>query len=294
MPDDDRPPSSDEPEPRSWFGRLIDAISGEPQDIDELRNLLRDAERRALIDDNALTMIEGVLEVSDSKVRDVMVPRSHMVVIDRDQQTVEILSVIVESGHSRFPVIGEDRDEVVGTLLAKDLLRYVAEGAPASFDIRECLRPVMHVPESKRLDILLKEFRARRNHMAIVVDEYGGTAGLVTIEDVLEEIVGEIDDEHDVQEEAVIVDEGHGRYSVHALTPVDDFNVYFGSEFSDDDFDTLGGLVMHAFGRLPRSGESVALGTFAIRVLRADRRRIHALEVTRAVVTKVEQESSAE
>ncbi len=259
-----------------WFKRLV---AGEPRDREGLLDSLREAGRRGLIDADALAMLEGVLAVGDLQVRDIMVPRSQMTVVERDALPAQILPQVVESGHSRFPVIGEDRDQVVGILLAKDLLRYFAEGGAVEFDIREVLRPVVFVPESKRLDVLLKEFRASRNHMAVVVDEYGGVAGLVTIEDVIEEIVGEIADEYDVEDDQTIRREGDRQFTVRALTRIDDFNEYFATDFPDDEFDTIGGLVMHAFGQLPRRGESVTLDGVEFRVLRADRRRIDVLRV---------------
>jgi magnesium and cobalt transporter len=203
-----------------------------------------------------------------------------MVVLERDSGPQQLLPAVIESGHSRFPVIGDDRDQIVGILLAKDLLRYFAEGATGSFDIREVLRPAAFVPESKRLNVLLKEFRASRNHMAIVVDEYGGVSGLVTIEDVIEEIVGEIADEYDTDEDQTIRTEGDRQFAVLALTRVQEFNAYFGTRFSDEEYDTIGGLVMHQFGRLPRRGESVTMEGLEFKVLRADRRRIDQLRVT--------------
>ena len=259
-----------------WLKRLVGG--GEPRDRAELVEELREAGARGLIDADALAMLEGVLGVAELQVRDIMVPRSQMVVVERDAPPEETIAAVAESGHSRFPVIGEDRDQVVGILLAKDLLRWYSEGGEG-FDIREVLRPAVFVPESKRLNVLLKEFRVSRNHMAIVVDEYGGVAGLVTIEDVIEEIVGEIDDEHDIEDDQPIRREGERQYSVRALTRIDDFNEYFGTAFSDEEFDTIGGLVMHQFGRLPRRGESVTIEHFEFRVLRSDRRRIDLLRV---------------
>jgi len=261
-----------------WLRRLVGG--GEPRDRAELAEELREAGRRGLIDADALSMIEGVLTVADLQVRDIMVPRSQMVVLDRDAPPETLLPVIVESGHSRFPVIGEDRDQVVGILLAKDLLRYFGEAAGGGFEMREMLRPAVFVPESKRLNVLLKEFRISRNHMAIVVDEYGGVSGLVTIEDVIEEIVGDIEDEYDIEEDQTIRREGERQYAVHALARIEDFNEYFGTHFSDEEFDTIGGLVMHQFGRLPKRGESVVIDGFEFRILRADRRRIDMLRVT--------------
>jgi magnesium and cobalt transporter len=261
-----------------WFRRLVGG--GEPRDRAELAEELREAGRRGLIDADALAMIEGVLAVAELQVRDIMVPRSQMVVVDRDDPPEKLLPTIVESGHSRFPVIGEDRDQVVGLLLAKDLLRFCGEGGSDEFDMREVLRPAAFVPESKRVNVLLKEFRDSRSHMAIVVDEYGGVSGLVTIEDVIEEIVGDIADEYDIEEDQTIRRESERQYAVHALARIEDFNEYFGSEFSDEEFDTIGGLVMHQFGRLPKRGESVSIDGFDFKVLRADRRRIDLLRVT--------------
>ena len=269
---------TDEGSRTGWFRRLVGG--GEPRDRAELAEELREAGRRGLIDADALSMIEGVLAVADLQVRDIMVPRSQMVVLDRDDRPEKLLPTIVESGHSRFPVIGEDRDQVVGILLAKDLLRYFVEGGRADFDMREVLRPAVFVPESKRLNVLLKEFRASHNHMAVVVDEYGGVSGLVTIEDVIEEIVGDIADEYDIEEDQTIRRDGERQYTVHALARIEDFNEYFGTRFSDEEFDTIGGLVMHQFGRLPKRGESVSIDGFEFKVARADRRRIDLLRVT--------------
>jgi magnesium and cobalt transporter len=275
MSDDPRPP-----ERRGWLVRLRQQMSGEPQDRADLVTELREAAERGLVDPEALGMLEGVLSVADMQVRDIMVPRSQMTVIGRDDPPERLLPVVLESGHSRFPVIGEDRDEVVGILLAKDLLRFYAGGRRGEFDFREVMRPVMFVPESKRLNVLLREFRQKRHHMAIVVDEYGGVAGLVTIEDVIEQIVGDIDDEYDVEEDQPIRREGERQFAVLALTRIREFNDYFSSAFSDTEFDTIGGLVAHAFGRVPRRGESVRIGEFDFRVLRGDGRRIELLRVS--------------
>lgn len=277
----DRPSQTTESLSRSWFERLSQALLGdEPQDRDDLIKLLRDAAKRNLIDVDALAMIEGVLEVAEMRVRDIMVPRSQMVVVERDVDPEDFLPTIIESAHSRFPVIGDSKDEVVGILLAKDLLTYFKNGRNGDFQLRDVLRPAVFVPESKRLNVLLKEFRASRNHMAIVVDEYSGVAGLVTIEDVLEQIVGEIDDEHDVEEEGFIRKYRETTYTVKALTPIAEFNEHFGTQFSDEEFDTIGGLLMHHFGRLPKRGESLSLENMRFKVLRADSRRIHLLRVT--------------
>ena len=261
----------------TWLRRLT---GDGPRDRAELVEMLRAAGRAGMLDADALSMIQGVLRVADLQVRDIMVPRSQMVVLERDSEPKSLLPSVTESGHSRFPVIGDDRDQVVGILLAKDLLRYYAEGATGGFDIREVLRPAAFVPESKRLNVLLKEFRASRNHMAIVVDEYGGVSGLVTIEDVIEEIVGEIADEYDTDEDQTIRREGDCQFAVLALARVQEFNDYFGTQFSDEEYDTIGGLVMHQFGRLPRRGEAVTMEGLEFKVLRADRRRIDQLRVT--------------
>lgn len=263
---------------RSWLERISQVFAGEPQDREQLIELLRDAEQRNLLDLDALAMIEGVMQVSELRVRDIMVPRSQMEVVERDAPLEQNVRVITESGHSRFPVIGESRDEVAGILLAKDLIPYLAN-RDMNFDIREVLRPAVFIPESKRLNVLLKEFRASRNHMAIVVDEYGGVAGLITIEDVLEQIVGDIDDEHDTDEAAHIRAHGEGRYTLKALTAIEDFNEYFGTQLSDEEFDTVGGLVTNRFGHLPKAGEEVAFDGFCFKVLHADRRRVHLLEL---------------
>jgi len=265
---------------RSWLERIGQILQSEPKDKDDLRQFLLDAQERALLDYDAVTMIEGVMDVSEMQVRDIMIPRSQMEVIDRNASLSDFLPVIVDSAHSRFPVIGENRDEVVGIILAKDLLPFVAQIDGVEFNIREILRPAMVVPESKRLNVLLREFQTSRNHMAIVVDEYGGVAGLVTIEDVLEQIVGEIEDEHDVDdEESFILPAGDGRFSVRALTPIEDFNEHFKTEFSDEEFDTIAGLVLNAFGRMPKRGEYVDLNELRFTVQRADNRRVYLVEV---------------
>jgi magnesium and cobalt transporter len=266
--------------PASWLRRVVESLAGEPQDLRELEGVLADAKDRGLIDAEVLRMLEGVLEVSEIQVRDVMVPRSQMVVVQRDDPPEQLLPVVIESGHSRFPVVGEDRDEIIGILLAKDLLRYFAQADGGQFDIRECVRPAVFIPEAKRLNVLLKEFRVSHNHMAIVVDEYGGVSGLLTIEDVLEQIVGDIGDEYDVDETEGIRKEGERTFAVPAITRIDEFNRVFGTRFSDDEFDTIGGLVLHELGRMPRRGEAVEIGGLELKVLRADRRRIDTLRVT--------------
>ncbi len=264
-----------------WLKRLAHSISGEPRDLAQLAEVFSDARERGLIEADVLQMLEAVLEVSEIQVRDIMVPRSQMVVINRDDPVARILPVVIESGHSRFPVVGEDRDEVAGILLAKDLLRFFVEDEPAEFDIKECLRPAVFIPESKRLNVLLKEFRVTHNHMAIVVDEYGGVSGLLTIEDVLEQIVGDIGDEYDLDEGEGegIRKEAERTWTVPALTRIEDFNQSFGTRFSDDECDTIGGLILQELGRMPRRGEAVQIGGFELKVTRADRRRIETLRV---------------
>ena len=262
-----------------WLKRLTQGLASEPQDREELLAVLRDAGERGLVDSDALSMIEGVLEVSDLQVRDIMVPRAQMVFIRRDERAAAILPKVVESGHSRFPVMDEDRDDIVGILLAKDLLRLAGEKRER-FDIREFMRPALFVPEAKRLNVLLREFRRNRNHMAIVVDEYGGVSGLVTIEDVIEQIVGEIDDEFDVEDDLNIRRDAERQFTVRGVTRIAEFNEYFGAQLSEEEgFDTVAGLLMKQLGHLPRRGESATIDGFEFRVLRADRRRIEALRV---------------
>jgi magnesium and cobalt transporter len=269
-------------------------LGGEPQDKEQLLEVLKDAKERALLDTDALSMIEGVLQVSDLRVRDIMVPRAEMVYLRRDDPLEKILEIAVKSAHSRFPVTGDDKGEVVGILLAKDLLSFCRDQKGRAFNIRDLLRSAVFVPESKRLNVLLKEFRASRNHMAIVIDEYGSAAGLVTIEDVLEQIVGEIDDEHDYDEGPGIFRRGKNAFSAKARTTIEDFNEYFGSDFSDEEFDTIGGLVVNALGHLPKRGESVELGAFRFTVMRADSRRIHLLSVESLVVDDGDSESGVQ
>ena len=263
-----------------WLRRVKQSLSGEPQDRAELLAQLREARERGLIDTDALTMLEGVLEVADLQVRDIMVPRAQMVFLRRDAPPAKILPVVVESGHSRFPVMDEDRDDIVGILLAKDLLRIFAQSPKQQFDIKEYMRPAVFVPESKRLNVLLKEFKGNRNHMAIVVDEYGGVSGLVTIEDVIEQIVGEIDDEYDVEDDQSIRRDGERQFNVRGTTRIEEFNEYFGTQFPDEEFDTVAGLIMKQLGRMPRRGEALVLDGFEFRIARADRRRIDSLRVT--------------
>ena len=264
----------------NWMRKLGRALSGEAEDREDLSLQLRQAADSGLIDADALRMLEGVLGVAELQVRDIMVPRAQMVVVRRDDPPSKLLPVLVESGHSRFPVMDDDRDDIVGILLAKDVLRVFASGDAEDFDIRECTRPAVVVPESKRVNVLLKEFRRNRNHMAIVIDEYGGVAGLVTIEDAIEQIVGDIDDEFDVDEEHDIRRESEGQYLVRGATSIDSFNDFFGTDLSDETFDTVAGLVMQKLGRMPRRGEVLQVGELELRVLRVDRRRVEALKVT--------------
>jgi magnesium and cobalt transporter len=265
--------------------RLSALVMREPEDREQLVDLLRSAYERALLDADALAMIEGVLQVSEMQARDIMVPRSQMDVIDINESPGQFIPMVIQTAHSRFPVIGENKDDVIGILLAKDLLRYYA--GEEEFNVREMLRPVVFIPESKPLNVLLKEFRKNRNHIAIVVDEYGGVAGLVTIEDVLEQIVGDIEDEYDFDDvESNIVPEKGGQYRVKALTEIADFNQAFGTNYSDEEFDTIGGLILKRFGRVPKRGEQIAFDNLTFRVLRADSRRLHLLQVTRKVEKK--------
>ena len=271
------PDDRDEPRP-SLIERLTAFLTREPEDRGELLDLLRGAFERRLLDADALSMIEGVLQVSEMSVRDVMIPRSQMDCVSIDDEPAAFIPLVIETKHSRIPVIGESKDDVVGILLAKELLNYYRN--PEGFTLRDTLRPAVFIPESKRLNVLLREFRSNRNHIAIVVDEYGGVSGLVTIEDVLEQIVGDIEDEYDFDEtEDNIIAEGGGRFRVKAQTEIGDFNGRFGSHLSDDAVDTVGGLVVHAFGRLPKRGETVSIGEFRFRIVRADSRRIHTLQV---------------
>ncbi len=268
--------------PRSWIERLSQALVREPQDREQLLAVLRDAEERHVLDPQALTMIEGVLQVSVMRARDIMIPRSQMTVIKENQTFSEIMPLVIDSGHSRFPVMAENHDEVRGILLAKDLLKFNTPEHEQEFDIRNIWRPFVLAPESKRLDVLLREFRLKHNHMALVVDEYGSIAGLVTIEDVLEQIVGEIEDEYDIEEELNIKKHSDTKFIVKAQTPVKDFNEYFNENFSDEDYDTIGGLILHEFGHLPKRGEETSYGKFDFKVLSADKRRIHLLQASMA------------
>jgi magnesium and cobalt transporter len=264
-----------EAEKPNWLERLSHFLLREPDDREQLVELLHASFEKSLLDADALAMIEGVLQVSETQVRDVMIPRSQMDVIDITQTPDEFIPFVIETAHSRFPVIDDDKNDIIGILLAKDLLRYYAG---EDFDVRDMLRPAVFIPESKRLNVLLKEFRSNRNHIAIVVDEYGGVAGMITIEDVLEQIVGDIEDEYDFDEtEDNIIRDTQGRYRVKALTEIADFNEVLGTEFSDEEFSTIGGLVVSQFGHLPKRGESITFNNLKFTTLRADSRRLHSV-----------------
>ena len=251
-----------------------------PKNREEIIQLLRRSEEKNIINRDILEMIEGAFQVSEIQVKNIMIPRSQMVVVREGTSLQDMLPIIIDSAHSRFPVIGDSKDEVLGILLAKDLLRYFIEGKQGNFNLEDVLRSAIVVPESKRVNTLLNEFRDGRNHMAIVVDEYSGVSGLVTIEDVLEQIVGEITDEHDVEEDRYIFEHSKGFYGVKALTPIEEFNEFFSTQYSDTDFETIGGLVLSKFGHLPKKGEKIEFDNFSIEVLRADRRRLHLLNVS--------------
>jgi len=271
-------PSTSGARSKSWLKRFTQAFASEPENREELLELIQDAKHRAILDTDALAMIEGVLGVSDLRVRDIMIPRAEMDVIERDADLESILPLITESAHSRYPVIGDDRAEVVGILLAKDLLQYCGRDAKR-FNIRDVVRSAVFVPESKRLNVLLKEFRTSRNHMAIVVDEYGSAAGLVTIEDVLEQIVGEIEDEYDFDEGTMILQRSEHEYTAKAQVSIEDFNEHFHSALDEENFDTIGGLVTNALGHMPTRGETAVIDRFEFRVVRADSRKVRLLNI---------------
>jgi len=275
---------------QSWVRKLSNLFL-EPQDQEQLIELIRSASERHILDSEALSIVEGALSVSQMQARDIMLPRSQVVMVSRDAPAEETLKLVTETAHSRFPVIDDDRDDVIGILLAKDLLSAVVNNGDFSFDLRELLRPAVFIPESKRLNVLLREFRARRNHMAIVVDEYGGVAGIVTIENVLEQIVGEIEDEHDIDDDAPILQRNENTYTIKALTMVEDFNEFFETDWSDEDFDTVGGYVMNQFGHLPERGEQITIDRFQFSILRADNRRVYLMKM---VVLPPEDEPEAE
>lgn len=265
---------------KSWLARFSHALSSRPKSHQDLLQILSEAAEEQLLDAGAFKMIEGVLKVYQRQVRDIMIPRSQMVVIEAESSLEQILPILISSAHSRFPVIQETKDEVIGVLLAKDLLRYAFDHEQ-SFDLHSLLRPATFIPESKRLNVLLEEFRLKRNHIAIVVDEYGGVSGMLTIEDVLEEIVGEIEDEYDTEEvQSNILDLGNNTYQVKALTPIEEFNQFFNAHLSDEDFDTLGGLVTMHLGHLPTRDEATTIDGFQFKVLHADKRKVRLLQVT--------------
>jgi len=269
---------------KSLIKRLFSAIASlfgkGKSERSRLLESLRESQQKGLIDMDALIMIEGVFQVSEMRVRDIMVPRSHMVVIQQDQSLDKMLSVVSTSGHSRFPVIDESLDEIVGILLAKDLAYYSNEAHRQSFELKDIMRPAVFVPESKRLNVLLKDFRTSRNHMAIVIDEYSGVAGLVTIEDVLEQIVGEIDDEHDAADAINIHRHGFHRYTLKGVTPITEFNAFFGTDFSNEQFDTVAGLILNKLGHMPQRGEELTVDDFVFKIISCSSRRINNLQVT--------------
>lgn len=289
---DEHPHTNHGSSPKNWLEKLSHMFQGEPKDRHDLVEVIQDAEERDVIDQDTKTMIEGVLEVSELRVRDIMIPRTQMITIRRDQPVTSFLPLIIKSAHSRFPVINEDKDHVDGILLAKDLLPYGFGVNSEPFEFDKVLRPAVVVPESKRVDRLLKEFQQQRYHMAIVVDEFGSVSGLVTIEDILELIVGEIEDEYDdeSQNQPSIRQLGDKIYSINALTSIEEFNEFFGSHFKDDDVDTVGGLVMHAFGHLPKRGDVIELESFNFKILQVDRRRLIQIQVT---LPEIEQDSHA-
>ncbi|HFC30737.1 MAG TPA: CBS domain-containing protein [Oceanospirillales bacterium] len=271
--------TSSNQEKKSWLERLSSAFSGDPKNRHDLFEILKEAHENEIIDADALHMIKGAMKVSEMQVRQVMIPRAQMKVIPKEAELEEILSIIVESGHSRFPVVGEGKDEIEGILLAKDLVRYLVDTS-IEFKLDDFLRESVVVPESKRVNILLNEFRTSRNHMAIIIDEYGGVAGLVTIEDLLEEIVGEIDDETDEEEDPLIQQLSDNTYKINALLPIEEFNEHFSSKFKKDEFDTIGGMIVNAEGRLPEVGDEINLGNYCFKVLSCDNRRLDQLELT--------------
>lgn len=279
---DDHPHSTNGSSGKSWATKLLQLFTGEPNSREELVDLIQDAEERDLIDNDTKEMIEGVLDVAELKVRDIMVPRSQMVTIDINQNVDEFLPIVIDAQHSRYPVISENKDHVEGILLAKDLLTYGFGMTDDEFALTKVIRPAVIVPEGKRVDVLLKEFRSQRYHMVIVVDEYGGVSGLVTIEDILEEIVGDIEDETDYNEDtkADIRRINKSRFSVKALTTIEDFNDYFETQFGDEEYDTIGGMVAHGFGHLPKPGEEIVLSGINFKVTGADKRRIQQLQVS--------------
>lgn len=274
-------PGSTSASHRTWLEKIAQALKGrEPENREGVLHTLRSAHHRGVLDADVLSMCEGVLNVADLQVREIMVPRSQASLLPRSESVWDLLPTIIESGHSRFPVTGDSRDDVIGILIAKDLLPYLDPQEQREFRLRELLRPALFIPESKRLDALLKLFQESRNHLAIVVDEYGGLAGIVTMEDVIEQIVGEIDDEHDLDEDTWVLNRSDdGRTVVKALTPIEVFNEHFDTRLSDEEFDTIGGVIANGFGHMPRRGEALELEGLRFEVLRADSRRLHLLQV---------------
>ncbi|WP_445771843.1 HlyC/CorC family transporter [Rheinheimera sp.] len=279
---DDNPHSSRGSAGKSWLERIASIFSAEPQDISDLQDIISEAQMRNLIDTDTKSMLQGVLDVSSMRARDIMIPRSQMATIDIDDSVEDMLPILLENNHSRYPVVNEDKDHIEGILLVKDLLQYALDTNKADWHLRDVLRPAVIIPESKRVDALLKEFRQKRYHMAIVVDEYGGVSGLVTIEDILEQIVGEIEDEHDDEEEHDIKKMASRVFQVSALTPLDEFNESFDTDFDEEDADTIGGIVLHAFGHMPSRGESIELKGLTFKVSKANSRRLVQLQVIRA------------
>lgn len=278
------PSEIDEKLQRTWIERLGQALQGELKNREQLMVVLTEAHKNNIIDHEAFSMIDGALQVAEMQVRDIMIPRSQMIVLEMDSSEEVLMDTVIASAHSRFPVIGDSKDEVVGILLAKDLLPHLIAEGDKKLKLRDVLRPAVFIPESKRLNVLLKEFRSTRNHIAIVVDEYGGVAGMVTIEDVLEQIVGEIEDEHDFDDDTFIFEHEKDRITVKAITPIADFNEHFKTEFSAGEFDTIGGIVMSALGHVPKRGESVVINGLEFKILRANNRRINLLEITTKTV----------
>jgi len=279
---------------RSWIERLGQALQGELKDREQLMVVLNEAHKNNIIDHEAFSMIDGAMQVAEMQVRDIMLPRSQMIVLEMDSTEEELMDTVITSAHSRFPVVGDSKDEIIGILLAKDLLPHLINDSEEKLQIRDILRPAVFIPESKRLNVLLKEFRSTRNHIAIVVDEYGGVAGMVTIEDVLEQIVGEIEDEHDFDEDTFIFEHSKDRATVKAVTPIEDFNEHFKTTFSGNEFDTIGGIVMNALGHVPKRGETVAIDKLEFKILRSSNRRINLLEVYPIEVTSVTDNEATE
>jgi len=278
MTEDQSRKDSDTDNQKSWLSKLANLFTDEPQNRDDLIRILQEAHNNNLVDIDALNMMKGALKVSELQVRQVMIPRAQMVVIPQTSSIEDILPVIVESGHSRFPVVGEDKDELEGILLAKDVLKSFVK-QEGEFKLKEIIRPAVVIPESKQVNILLNEFRTARNHMAIIIDEYGGVAGLVTIEDILEEIVGEIDDEYDDHEDPYVMKIADNLYRINALTTITEFNEQFKTSFDDSEFDTIGGLVASEAGRLPETGELIQVADLNFKIIKADKRRVEFVEV---------------